>query len=295
MNMGRVTSSLALIVLVAACGSNPGTTSPARRQSPSTVRAARTTDPAIPDSVQAQLRNALDAWSTFPVDTSDRPLVLTSDPVSAPAEGFGTDDAKEAFLTGAFTAPPVLPSGPQVDGGYPVITAAQALALMRADGSPADGKTNVPTPLVITSVRFGESSFVTDRGTRTLPAWLFTFAEVQNPAAVLAVAPSSQFAAPTRLSAALGARLDQDGRTLTVTFTGAEPGPGPCGADYSVFQAASETAVGLFVRESPHPMGTNVSCASVGYLRHEVVALAARLGNRVLVDAQTQGAVQIAP
>jgi hypothetical protein len=118
---------------------------------------------------------------------------------------------------------------------------------------------------------------------------------VQDPAAVLAVAPSSQFAVAGRPLASIGARLARDGRTATVTFVGAKPGIGPCGADYTVFRSESENAVALFVRETLHAIDTTVSCTAVGYLRHEVVVLEAPLGNRVLVDAKTRGPVPIAP
>jgi hypothetical protein len=243
-----------------------------------------------------QMRIALQAWAKFPVKTSHRPLVLTSDPVSGPADGFRTDDAKEAFLTGLFIAPVVLPSGPQDAGGHPVVTAAQALAAMRAEGTPAVGNPHRPTPLVVTSIRFGESSFATDRGTRALPAWLFSFADVQNPVAVLAVAPSSRFAAPGQSSASVGARLGPDGRTATITFVGAQPGNGPCGADYTVFQIASDNAVALYVRETPHHAADpNVACSAVGYQRREVTVFGSPLGNRVLVDTKTKAAVQVAP
>ncbi len=243
------------------------------------------------------MRTALGKWAKFPADTSHRPLVLTSDPVSGPAYGFRTDGAKEAFLTGLFVAPAVLPSGPQAAGGYPVVSAAQALAAMRAEGTPAgSGNLNQPTPLVITGVRFGESSFATDRGTRTLPAWLFSFADVQYPVAVLAIAPSSRFPAPDQSMASVGAHLAPDGRTATITFVGAKPGPGPCGADYTVFQIESDNAVALYVRETRHDTAApGVVCSDVGYLRREVIEFGSPLGNRVLVDAKTNAAIEVSP
>src|SRR5437867_1536358 len=85
----------------------------------------------VPRAALQELRVALRAWARFPVTASPRPLVLSADPVSAPEFGFRTDDAKEAFLSGAFIAPDALPSGPRHVAGYPVVTAAQALAVMR--------------------------------------------------------------------------------------------------------------------------------------------------------------------
>jgi hypothetical protein len=240
------------------------------------------------------MRVALRAWATFPVNASPRQLVLTTDPVSAPARGFRTDDAKEAFLSGAFIASGTLPSGPQHAAGYPVLTATQALAVMRAEGTPAGGAPRPPNPLVITGIRFGTSSFGTDRGTRLLPAWLFSFEGVQDPAAVLAVAPSSRFPAPAASTgmASVGVRLSPDGRSVTIRFVGAAAGRGPCTADYTVDQLASDTAVAVKVRETARRDGL---CDLVGHLRQLDILLGSPLRDRVLVDAATKGPVAIAP
>jgi len=251
----------------------------------------------IPESALGEMRAALDAWASFPINASVRPLVLTADPVSAPASGFRTVDAKEAFLTGLFSAPAAVPSGPQQADGFPVISAAQALAVMRAEGTPAGGAPRPPTPLVITSVRFGTSSFATDRGTQLLPAWLFSFQGVQNPATVLAVASSSIFPAPPESlhRPSVGARLAADGRTATITFVGTATGDGPCTADYTIDQLESKTAVAVRVRETRRRGGSGVICHLVGYTRQEHIVLDSRLDNRVLDDATTKGPVAIAP
>jgi hypothetical protein len=219
--------------------------------------------------------------------------VLTSDPVSAPAGGFRTDGDKEAFLSGAFVAPANLPSGPQSADGYPVMSAAQALAVMRAEGSPAGGSVRPPSPLMITAINLGTSSFETDRGTRLLPAWLISLQGVENPAAVLAVAPSSRYSPPSGSNpASAGAQLGPNGRTVTITFVGAAPGRGPCTSDYTVDQLASDTAVAIRVRETSSRGGT---CSLVGYSRHVDIVVASPLGGRVLVDAKTKAPVAIAP
>jgi hypothetical protein len=289
----------AFAVVAGACGAS--TTTAARGM---TARAAQATGikrttsvsgrNAIPGSSLKAMRAALEAWSTFPVNATPRPLVLTTDPVSAPASGFRTTDAKEAFLSGAFVAPSALPAGPQHADGYPVVSAAQAFATMRAEGSPAVGAPRPPTPLVITDVRFGTSSFGTDRGTRLLPAWLFSFQDVTRPASVLAVDSSSRFPAPSASlgMSSVGARLDPDGRTATIRFVGAAPGRGPCTADYTVDQLPSNTAIAIRVRETRREEG---NCIAVGYSRHANIVLASPLGNRVLVDATTKGPVGIAP
>jgi hypothetical protein len=137
--------------------------------------------------------------------------------------------------------------------------------------------------------------FATDRGFRRLPAWLFGFAGVPDPAAVLAVAPSRIFAPPagpaTSGSLDMRARLAPDRRTLTIRLVGAAPGTGPCTASYSVRQAVSPAAVAITVREHAH--GGAVACAPVGYPRQVTVVLPAPLGGRVLVDAASGAAIPV--
>ena len=305
-HLSPISLALAAVLVVGACGSSAMDGDAAKQRSVATTQAARPTNATnpsvasrtmIPESALREMRAALDAWASFPINASVRPLVLTSDPVSAPTSGFRTVDAKDAFLTGLFIAPDAIPSGPQQAEGFPVISAAQALAAMRAEGTAAGGAPHPPTPLVITSVRFGTSSFATDRGTQLLPAWLFSFPGVENTATVLAVAPSSIFPAPPASlhRQSVGARLAADGRTATITFVGTATGDGPCTADYDVDQLASKTAVSVRVREVRETRRSGVICTAVGYSRQETIVLDTPLGNRVLVDASTKGPVAIAP
>ena len=160
----------------------------------------------------------------------------------------------------------------------------------------------------ITSIGLGSAVFGTDRGNRLLPAWQFTFQGVADPAAVLAIASSAQFAAPPESlhRSSVGARLAPDGRHLTVSFVGAAAGSGPCTVDYAADQLASVTAVAIRVREIRHGTATtpatvgrttlgptSYTCPDVGYLRRVTILLDAQLGDRVLIDATTHGPVQI--
>jgi hypothetical protein len=293
--MMRVFVVLVALTALAACGASSAVST-----SPTTAPAATTTTRAvkavIPESSGVPLRTALRAWDSFPVAASPRPLVMTSDVVSAPALGFPSVETKEAFLTGLFVAPGPLPAGPAEADGYRVLSATDALAVMRAEGSPAAGAPYVPAPLHITNVGFDRAAFATDRGKRTLPAWLFTFEGIQDPAAVLAVAPEDRFPLPNDLAAgtSVGARVADDGRTATISFVGAEEGTGPCSAEYTVDQLASDTAIAVIVREIRHqdpPAG--VGCTDVGYSRHVKITFEKPLGNRVLVDAKSKGPVTI--
>lgn len=240
------------------------------------------------------MRQVLRTWSAFPASATPRPLVMTGPPVADPASGFPSSDAKLAYLEGAFNLPATLPSGPAVAAGFPLITARQATQVLRsvaAKGPP------VTSRLTVTGVRLGTALFDTDRGPRQLPAWLFGLAGVRDPAGVLAVAAGRIFVPPGRPANprpfVADARLGRDGRTLTVRFTGAAAGTGPCTASYSMAQAASGTAVVIAVHEHAHDGA--VACAAVGYPRMATVVLRAPLGGRVLVDAASGTAIPVTP
>jgi hypothetical protein len=251
---------------------------------------------ASPASAQVapQLRHALASWERFPVRATPRPLVLIDgDNVNAPATGFADDADKEAFLEGAFVAPATLPAGPSSAGGIPVISAADALDILRhppGSGPPAT------TQLVITNVAFGTGLFQTDRGIRHLPAWTFEFQGVSDPAQVLAVAPGRLFSAQPvagRGQMVGPAVLGANGRTLTVDFPGAPAGHGPCDASYRISVAESRAAVAVAVHTVPvvHTVPAHggssgaVTCAEPAYDRHLATELSAPLGHRVVVDA----------
>ena len=123
-----------------------------------------------------------------------------------------------------------------------------------------------------------------------LPAWMFAYAGLQNPAAVLAVIRASIFRSPPQSlrAASVGARIGADGRTATITFVGTPLGQAPCTADYAVDQLASNTAVAILLRETGRRDASRpgVACALVGSPRRQTIVLPSPLGNRVLVDAR---------
>jgi hypothetical protein len=239
-----------------------------------------------------QLRRALRVWAGFPAGASPRPLVITGQRVTDPPRGFPSGDAKLAYLERAVEIPATLPSGVPAAAGFPLISAREAARVFTstaAKGPP------VATRLTVTAVRLGSGVFQTDRGPRRLPAWLLRFTGIQGPAAVLAVAPARIFS-PARLPAGRppfvnGARLGPDGRTLTVEFTGAQSGTGPCTAGYRLQLAESSTAVAVAVRGQAH--GGDVPCSAVGYPRQATAVLSAPLGGRVVVDAVSGAAVAV--
>jgi len=136
-------------------------------------------------------------------------------------------------------------------------------------------------------VRLGTGTFLTDRGSKTMPAWLFSMAEVEGVAAVLAVTPEAQWFPPELASGQshdIGARIGADNRTMTVNFVGAESENGPCGMRYTVSLTESHTAIMVIVVSHPNPNDSAVMCTLVGYPRQASAVLKERLGARVLVD-----------
>jgi hypothetical protein len=206
------------------------------------------------------LDNALHAWGSFPVNR---------------------------------TPPGNWPTAPTSSMGYPLVGAAGAFKTLT---TPTTNILGNPPPLHATGAQLGSGLFLTDRGTRLLPAWLFSISEVQNPAKVLAVAPSAIYAAPSDLDgysrAQLSVTVTQSGRHITANFGGAPAGSGPCTAGYSLSVKESKHAVAVLVIAHDHTGGnTSVACALNAVLRHASAELHHSLGPRVVVDAKSDGAV----
>jgi hypothetical protein len=242
------------------------------------------------------LAAALRAWASFPVRQNPRPIVLVAGSVNAPRSGFASGADKLAYLSADFRLATPLPTTTSV-GGTPVISADRAYALLHADAEmkqPAG-----TTALVITAVRLDREVFDTDRGPQSLPAWLFLFKGVADPAEVLAIAPGVSWSRNDAADplAIESATISSDGRTVVVRFVGAAPGSGPCSAEYGADLAESDTSVAVSIHQvtSPTPVGTagatNVSadstafaCSSIGYFRTVALTLHRLLGNRVVTD-----------
>jgi hypothetical protein len=81
------------------------------------------------------------------------------------------------------------------------------------------------------------------------------------------------------------ATLSSDGKTLTVSFTGAAEGQGPCTADYAAVLEERTNIVGLSVTQVRRGTGQVESCPAVGYKRTVTATVTSPLGDRILVDS----------
>jgi len=233
---------------------------------------------------------ATDLWRPFPVTADPRPIVMAGPSILEPADAYPSADAKTAFYNGSFVLRADLPSGPDSENGFPLVSAESALHSLRASGAsqgPAAPGTAQP-PLEIVGVRLGEAEFGTDRGYRTLPAWLFQLGGMASPAAVLAVASPALYRPPVAGYSTVG-HVEAGGaagsRTFVLHFVGAQSGTGPCSADYVADVVEAPWAVSVAVQKEPSAGPTGpVACYTVGYTRQLLVTLDQPLGNRVLVD-----------
>jgi len=240
-----------------------------------------------PTSIPSDIEpSALTLWAGFPVNASPRPLVLTGPAINDPSSGFPNGPDKIAYIVGNFDLGVAL-SAPAQTSGEQLATAASALEMLRGTrtgGPPTDAR------LTITDVHLGTSTFSTDRGQRTLPAWIFAFAGVADPASVLAVPAADRWphaGTPPLTSNLNGATIVGSGHEVIVSFVGSPPGSGPCEAEYTADVGQSATAVAISVRKLPNPNSTPTTmCTQVGYQRMVTVTLTSALGNRVVVDSK---------
>jgi hypothetical protein len=290
---------LVLGLAVAGCGTTSEAEHPAGDPGPGTINAEPGVAVVPTGATEADARKALTYWASFPVDAGPRPVVLADgQAVLAPATGFpAAGDAKASFVDGRFAFPARLPSGPARVGGLPVISAREAVALLRAETGTGGRGVPVPPLLAVTGIRLGTASFFTDRGNRSLPAWLFSFRGVKDPAPVLAVARSARFVPklPVRsgYDPSLGnATLGGDGKTISMGFLGAPGGTPQCDQKYVLRVVESRAAVALRIglvpaddRAEEGGSKPPTACEDATYHRSATVTLSAPLGARVLISA----------
>jgi hypothetical protein len=211
--------------------------------------------------LEGDTRKGLRAWAGFPADRHPRPLILLSP--AAQSGAFPDGQTKLAFLNGWVEAAP----------GFP----APILEALRGQPRPGEG-----SPLLLESAVAGEREFATDRGHKRLPAWCVQAQGVAEPIWVLDPATSDQSWQPPDAEEfywrGSEAALGTDGRTLTLSFTGAPQ-------HFTSYPGAtfleSGNAVAVLPVRHEHVTGPRIA---VGKRRQLSATLDQPLGNRVLLD-----------
>jgi hypothetical protein len=241
-------------------------------------------------------RKALAAWERFPIAAVPRPVIALGGGIEMPPRN--QHDAI-VFDTGRYRFDAPIPDGPTSVGGYTLISAKRAAQLVQTL-SQQKGSSRGPL-IAIDAIRLGHASWVTDRGSQSLPTWLFYAKGLRRPAAVLAVHP---YTAPnaTRPKLPLHTVADTEeefatvtghGRRISIYFVGGPAGNQPCDDSYTARYFTSRTAIAYAITEVPVP--GNAICTLVGYERHVVVDLQRALGSRVLIDAADAIAIPAGP
>jgi hypothetical protein len=220
-------------------------------------------------------RWAVECWDRFPVDHQPRPLVLVG-ARTRNGHGFNSGEAKLAFLQGRITTAVPLPD-----------RVLAALGAYQPALRPSPARV---APIVITAATRSETTFPTDRGPRTIPAWELTADGVNGSIWLADPEPPSPWqpdpaSRPRRPSdgsphRSISAIIQADQRTLTYSFIGS-PSTTVSYAGGTVVE--SRTAIAIV------PAGTFVGRparfhAAVGQQRKVTVHLEQPLGPRVLVD-----------
>lgn len=288
--MHRLTTRALVVVtlLLSACGSVHVAGGPARDGSQASTPESQSVDPIAPP-VTSLGTTGLDRWEGFPVAAQPRPIVFLSGPLHWPDNGFVNDSEKIALSYGGARPTASYPTAPDTAGGYQLIDPASAFRTLV--DVPRNGDDTAET-IQATAVTLGTSTFATDRGPMDLPAWIFQF-DGETAVAVAAVHPKVLFtplrdhstSGPAGIPGGGSATLSSDGKTLTVAFTGAAEGQGPCTADYAAVLEERANAVGLSVKTVRQGTGQVEACAAGGFKRTVSATLTSPLADRVLVDS----------
>lgn len=214
----------------------------------------------------AGVSDPLEVWSQFPVAEVPRPLVLVGSIVRE-SGGFDSDAAKIAYLDGAIDEIEALPTD-LYEAMCPRLRPSSSGLRLR-----------------VVAVRSVLAPFLTDRGDRDLLAWEVRLTHFDGVVTILDPATGAQawhpegWSSTTQPGPAVTASIHEDGRTVTVHFTGTPRAY----ADYPTAEVReSSSAVLMLPIAVDHPGITGARLA-YGERREVTTALAQPLGPRVLL------------
>lgn len=242
---------------------------------------------------------ALALWADFPVTAEPRPVVIVGSDYRPPDFDGETGDAKNlAFQLGRWSVPKRMTLPPRSSDGFRIRYVGAVLEELRATLeaaatpeqtaaglTPGTAEERSVRPLV-TGAKLQTASFTTDRGVRSLPAWVVNFRGQARPLVVLAVDEPNRFAAQTAEHADNQLRVSPDGLVLTYGFVGAPPGRGPCEAEYEPVLLESPTAVAVGARTYLAKKADDGTCGPANHPRTVSIQLSEPLGDRVAVTAR---------
>ncbi|MGW2698400.1 hypothetical protein [Streptomyces sp. NPDC001296] len=242
---------------------------------------------------EERARQVADSWRASAAATAwMQGYYPMADAVQKPASGWRSRADERAYETKNFVLSGDLPSTAPVLGTVdwrngktltrPLIGAKkayQSFALNRSDGP----------QLTVTGARLGTTTIVTNRGTATVPAWLFTLESHDTPLKRIAVTPSKlpkppigqarQGAAGGLRSVARLAGTSADGRSITVKATRGSCDDGPVVKALETSESVVLYASVAGEKDGPCPASMTEQSVKV--------ELSKPLGDRLLLDAFT--------
>ena len=224
--VGLIVAVTVAIVSTRSGGRTPSADGSATASTDPTSPSASSDGPA-PDDAKVASAEAL--WGSFPISADPRPVVIYPGEDLQPG-GFPDGDTKVAFMEGRVDVTAALPSNPPTMDGYDVISAADAVQLMKDEAGPGPiGGPPDTVVLHIVDMQLVRHTFSTDRGETALPAWQVTFDGVPSPAYVLALPEAERFSVqPNNGSTGSAGSISSDGKSLTVGFVARQDPTSPC-------------------------------------------------------------------
>ena len=279
--MRRYALVLLATIAVAGCAFVPGATDPA--------------------AAHQRAQAVLSAWADAVAKAGDHAAVTPVGELTGQIGGWEEavgDNNKPALMAGMVAVDSPLSDATPPDGEVlwqdgsttqvPLLSAQEALA---AIGRTAAASCPDCTMLLVTDAVLTSGPIQTSRGPATAPIWEFTVQGTAVKVTRVAIA-NPVVVAPDEGGWGLGLAIDSasgsvSGTELTVTFVGApDPGDKPCGEDYTAEAVESDLAVVVIVTRHPHVAPFGEACSAVGARRTATAALAAPLGDRVVLDLQ---------
>jgi hypothetical protein len=271
----------------------------------------------LENAFRVRARIVADAWATSTANGAwHTGFVPLQELTVAPAAGFGTDDAKQAFIAGWYSLRTDLTAGRPADGkihfpdetvlDVPLVSAREAYtAIDQGDPpvcaepstapppepSPADPDASVGVPaqqacsaLTVTAAKLASTMVRTSRGTVAVPAWLFTVDGLAEPIARVAVDLSAVSPVPT---------VNVPPFTYTAGLVTAQDLIGVKGTEltFRLGVGACDTDIRPLVVETPEVVlvaGTVVTtgdtCIDILKLEPVTVTISEPLGERAVLD-----------